>query len=78
METANLKIVTNQQATQSQELPTTAAVSHWPVIREAPKPVPVRLGRHLDVDEVLARSLPKVLGETVTLRQKQDLQGIQE
>jgi hypothetical protein len=58
MKLSSLKIVTNEQTTQS-----AASIEDTlpPAIHAvAQKPMPPRRGRRLDVDEVLARSLPKV------------------
>jgi hypothetical protein len=58
MKLASLKIVTNEQTTQS-----AAVIEDMlppPIHAVAQKPMPPRIVRHLDVDGVLARSLPKV------------------
>lgn len=57
MKLASLKIATNKQTTQS-----AAAIEDTlpPVIHAGPGQKPPRIVRHLNVDEVLARSLPKV------------------
>lgn len=59
MKLASLKIVTNEQTTQS------AAVIEdtLPPLIHAVEPMPPRIVRRLDVDKVLARSLPKTLDE---------------
>jgi hypothetical protein len=66
MKLANLKIVTNEQATLSaavieDELPP-------PIHAVAQVPMPLRVVRRLDVDGVLARSLPKTLAEILPLQ----------
>jgi hypothetical protein len=66
---ANL-IVENKQTTQERAR---VAIAAYAAARSdeqvSPGSIPLRKGRHLDVDEVLARSLPKALGpqlQTIT------------
>lgn len=58
METAKFRIVTDRPPPKIFALATT----------EAPAPIPARRGRRLDVDAVLARSLPKVVSEQLPVR----------
>lgn len=62
MKLATLKIVTKEPAIQ-RSVPATIEDTLPPLIRAvAAEPKPPRIVRRLDVDEVLARSLPKVAG----------------
>jgi hypothetical protein len=71
MKLASLKIVTNEQTTQS------AAVIEDtlppPIHAVAQKPMPPRIVRRLDVDAVLARSVPKTLDEILPLNEEETL-----
>jgi hypothetical protein len=61
MKLAILKVVTKEPTIQSPE-PETIADTLPPLIHAAAQaPMPPRIVRRLDVDEVLARSLPKVV-----------------
>lgn len=58
MKLASLKIVTNEKSTHTAEA---AKIKDAPPpLIHAVDPMPPRIVRHLDVDGVLARSLPKV------------------
>ena len=60
MKLAILKIVTNEQTTQD---PVPAIIEDalpLPINAVAAEPIRARGGRHLDVDGILARSLPRV------------------
>jgi hypothetical protein len=70
MKLANLKIVTNEQTTLSAAVIEDALPP--PIHAVARKPMPPRTGRRLDVDGVLARSLPKTLAETPPLQPEQN------
>ena len=63
MAQANLREVEDEQTTQDRAR---AAIQNYhakPAKRIGLEPIPLRKGRHLDVDEVLARSLPKTIGQ---------------
>jgi hypothetical protein len=60
MKLANLKIVTNEQITQRSVAATIEDALPPPIHAVARKPMRRRTVRRLDVDGVLARSLPKV------------------
>lgn len=60
MKLASLKIVTNEQTTQRSVAAIIEDALPPPIHAVSGEPMPPRRGRHLDVDEVLARSLPKV------------------
>lgn len=64
MKSANLKIVTNERATQRSEAELIEDSLPPPIHGEAEvqHKMPPRTVRHLDVDEILARSLPKLSG----------------
>jgi hypothetical protein len=63
MATANLMLIREQTAQNHAR----AAIEAYSVKSDErqirPEPIPVRKGRHLDVDAVLARSLARVVGE---------------
>jgi hypothetical protein len=61
MATANLILIKDEQTTQNRARAAIEAYSVKSVERIDPRPIPVRKGRHLDVDAVLARSLAKVV-----------------
>lgn len=67
MELANLKVVKDLQISQNR-----AAAAIEGLVKSAEEtiqaPIPVRKGLHLDVDEVLRRSLPSVTQPTVPRR----------
>jgi hypothetical protein len=58
MKLPGLRIVTNEQTTQTSA--TIADALPPPIHAVTGEPVPARTVRHLNVDEVLARSLPKL------------------
>ena len=61
MKSAGLKIVTTDPA-MKRSVPVTIEDTLPPLIHAVvPEPLPRRIVRRLDVDEVLARSLPKVV-----------------
>jgi hypothetical protein len=63
MSAAYLRVVKDAQATKDRAraaIEAHTAISHE---RTSPALIPVRKGRHLDVDAVLARSLPEVVSE---------------
>ena len=60
MKLASLKIVTNEQATQLAEAAIIEDVLPPPIHAVVLEPKRPRTARRLDVDEVLARSLPRV------------------
>ena len=64
MATANSILSKGEQTTQNRvraaiDAYSTKSAEH----RIRPEPIPVRKGRHLDVDAVLARSMARVVGE---------------
>jgi hypothetical protein len=64
MATANLILIKDEQASQNRAR--AAIESYSPRSDEQRlrlEPIPVRKGKHLDVDEVLARSFARVVGE---------------
>jgi hypothetical protein len=63
MAPANLRVVKDRQTTQN--LARAAIEAHNARFDERirPWPIPVCNGRYLDVDEILARSLPNVVSE---------------
>jgi hypothetical protein len=63
MATANLILIRDEQTTQNRARAAIEAYSVKPDERISTEPIPVRKGRHLDVDAVLARSLAKVVSE---------------
>ena len=63
MKAAILKIVMRQQATQTRVPVTIEDTLPPPINAVAREKIRAGKGRHLDVDAVLARSLPKVAGE---------------
>ena len=67
MKLASLKIVTKEPAIQT-SVPTTIEDTAPPLIHAvAPEPMPPRVVRRLDVDSVLARSVPKTAVEIIPL-----------
>ena len=68
VELLNLKLVTNEQTTQSRPQGAIEALALSPTISAPPKLVQKRVALHLDVDAVLARSLPKVVGTVQKVR----------
>jgi hypothetical protein len=60
MDLATLKIVTSKQTTQRSVAAIIEDALPPPIHAVAGEPSPRRIVRRLDVDEVLARSLPKV------------------
>ena len=67
MKLASLKMVTKEQTNQ-RSVPATIEDTLPPLIHAvAPEPMPRRLVRRLDVDDVLARSVPKTAVEILPL-----------
>ena len=62
MALANLRIK-EERTTQDRARAAIEAYAVKSVERIDPRPIPISGGRHLDVDAVLARSLPKVVSE---------------
>ena len=65
MKLSNLKIVTNEQTTKRSVAAIIEDVLPPPIHAVSAIPVPRRSVRRLDVDAVLARSVPKTLAETL-------------
>lgn len=64
MATASLILIRDEQTAQNRARAAIEAYSVKSDERQIrPEPIPVRKGRHLDVDAVLARSLARVVGE---------------
>jgi hypothetical protein len=63
MALANSIVIKDRQTNQNRAQAAIETYSVKSVERIDPRPVPVSHGHHLDVDAVLARSLPKVVGE---------------
>ena len=63
MALANLRVFKDRQITQNRARAAIEAYNARSDEPISPWPIPVCSGRYLDVDEVLARSLPKVVGE---------------
>ena len=64
MATPNLMLMKDEQTAQNRARAATEAYSSKSdEQRIRPEPIPVRKGRRLDVDAVLARSLARVVGE---------------
>lgn len=63
MKLSNLKIVTNEQTTQRSVAAIIEDALPPPIHAVSESPVPRRTVRRLDVDGVLARSVPKTLAE---------------
>ena len=61
MATANLILIKDEQTNQHRARAAIEAYSTKSEQRIRPEPIPVREGRHLDVDAVLARSLARVV-----------------
>jgi hypothetical protein len=76
MKSASLKIVTNEQTTQRSGAAIIEDEFPPPIHAVAQVPMPPRLVRRLDVDGVLARSLPKTLAEVLPLQPDQNLSQI--
>lgn len=73
MKLASLKIVTKEPAIQ-RSVPATIEDTLPPLIHAvAPQPMPPRVVRRLDVDGVLARSVPKTAVEIIPLNDEQTL-----
>lgn len=60
MKLTSLKIVTNEKTNQTAEAAMIEDTLPPPIHAVKKEPMPRRIVRRLDVDEVLARSLPKV------------------
>ena len=70
MKLATLKIVTKEPAIQT-SVPATIEDTLPPLIHAvAPEPMPARVVRRLDVDGVLARSVPKTVVEIMPLNEQ--------
>jgi hypothetical protein len=67
METAKLRI-TDRPPPKIFAQATIEPLAHWPINSVDPAPIPARRGRRLDVDAVLARSLPRVVSEQLPIR----------
>lgn len=67
MKLTSLKIVTNKKTTQTAEAAMIEDTFPPPIHAAAQGPKQPRVVRQLDVDEVLARSLPKTLAENLPL-----------
>ena len=63
MALANLREIEEEQTTHDRARAAIEAYALKSVELNDPRPMPVSNGRHLDVDAVLARSLPKVVSE---------------
>jgi hypothetical protein len=63
MAPANLIVVKDRQPIQNLARAEIEAHNARPDERIKPWPIPVCTGRYLDVDEILARSLPNVVGD---------------
>jgi hypothetical protein len=63
MAPANLRTVKDRQTTQDLARAAMAAYNAGPNDRIKPYPISVCKGRYLDVDKILARSLPKVVSK---------------
>ena len=74
METVKLMIVKDRLPPKIFVQTAIATLAHSPV-RSIPEEIPARRGRRLDVDAVLARSLPKVAGEQVHTRVSKELEA---
>lgn len=73
MKLATLKFVTKEPAIQ-RSVPATIEDTLPPLIHAvAPEPKPPRIVRRLDVDSVLARSVPKTVVEITPLKDEQTL-----
>jgi hypothetical protein len=63
MALTNLRVINHERTNQTRAQ---AAIESYKLEsneRAVSQPLAIRKGRHLDVDEVLARSLPKVAGQ---------------
>ena len=63
MALTNLKVIKDEQATQPRAPEPIASYNARSDEGAGPRPIPVRKGLHLDVDAVLARSLPRLTAE---------------
>ena len=63
MSLANSRDVKDEQTTQDRARAAIQTYHAKPAERIDLGPLPLRKGRHLDVDEVLARSLPKTISQ---------------
>jgi hypothetical protein len=63
MALANLSDIKVERTSQNRARAAIEAYAIRSVERVDPRPMPVSHGRHLDVDAVLARSLPRVVGK---------------
>jgi hypothetical protein len=63
MALTNLRVVNDEPTTQSRAQAAIESYNAKSNERAVSQPISIRKGRHLDVDEVLARSLPKVAGQ---------------
>jgi len=63
MAQANLREVKDERTTQDRARAAIQTYQAKPAVPISLGPIPLRKGRRLDVDEVLARSLPKTIGQ---------------
>jgi hypothetical protein len=70
MNLATLKIVTTKQTTERSAAAIIEDALPPPIHAVAGEPSPRRIVRRLNVDEVLARSVPKTLEETLPLNER--------
>ena len=63
MATPSLMLIKDEQTAQNHARAAIEAYSSKSDEQIRPEPIPVRKGKHLDVDAVLARSLARVAGE---------------
>lgn len=63
MALANSTVVKDEPTTENRARAAIEAYTAKFAERISPAPIPVCKGRHLDVDGILARSLPKALGK---------------
>jgi hypothetical protein len=73
MALAIVKSINDRQATQQQVRVAIQAYNARSSVRVSPWPIPVCNGQYLDVDGILERSLPKVLGLPLHATQKRNL-----
>ena len=73
MKLAILKIVTKEPAIQGSVPPTLEDTFPPLIYAVAPEPTPPRIVRRLDVNGVLARSIPKTAVEVLPLNEEQTL-----
>ena len=69
----NLRVINDEQTTQVRVQDSIESYEQTFDERDVPRLVVNRKGRHLNVDEVLARSLPRVTDEGRTSGQKKNL-----